>query len=515
MANAGKALPLQGARSACQPPVMKQGEASVITVAMDEPLQISVETDDGSSMWAACTVRSIDAGSGEFSVWVTEWADLDPEDPEYEEAYEEGPYTATEEGEEWRRQPSRVITSDDSFFLDVGDPLQIFVDTEDDAIGAVWAACTVRSVDAASGEFMVTVTEWDGLDPSDPEYEEAYEEGPYRADEEGDEWRRPAAQPPRAAVTGAKSKAVSEATAAAERAQVEAVAQACSRLKNAGFDKDDQKQWAGLNAAVEALYQTLEATAAPPIATDGRLVGDWELVGCTSRELAQRKGLTGLGAAPFTGLGALHFSFTAEGGVTAKETLAFFGRPVILNELRGAVGFSSDGLSMQEKYLEADMGGQQNSPAFREATATLAASVITSNGKLRLGRNADGILVFTKLPPGTLAAYLDETLLPISGGTYIGNPDWKGPVERVKELSLRDGETRCQTTGPLVGDEQGGAASSILRAVNTPLADAADRRDTDSEGPSPGTGVRGLVQGQHELKSEEAQTSINQGPPQR
>ena len=70
-------------------PVMKQGEASVITVAMDEPLQISVETDDGSSMWAACTVRSIDAGSGEFSVWVTEWADLDPEDPEYEEAYEE------------------------------------------------------------------------------------------------------------------------------------------------------------------------------------------------------------------------------------------------------------------------------------------------------------------------------------------------------------------------------------------------------------------------------------------
>lgn len=337
---------------------MKQGEASVITVAMDEPLQISVETDDGSSMWAACTVRSIDAGSGEFSVWVTEWADLDPEDPEYEEAYEEGPYTAADEGEEWRRQPSRVVTSDDSFFLDVGDPLQIFVDTEDDAIGAVWAACTVRSVDAASGEFMVTVTEWDGLDPSDPEYEEAYEEGPYRADEEGDEWRRPAAQPPRAAVTGAKSKAVSEATAAAERAQVEAVAQACSRLKNAGFDKDDQKQWAGLNAAVEALYQTLEATAAPPIATDGRLVGDWELVGCTSRELAQRKGLTGLGAAPFTGLGALHFSFTAEGGVTAKETLAFFGRPVILNELRGAVGFSSDGLSMQVRHLSGGMASR-------------------------------------------------------------------------------------------------------------------------------------------------------------
>jgi len=101
-----------------------------------------------------------------------------------------------------------------------------------------------------------------------------------------------------------------------------------------------------------------------------------------------------------------------------------------MNELRGAVGFSEDGLSMQEQYLEADMGGQQNSPAFRSATATIAASVITSDGKLRLGRTTDGLLVFRKMAPGQLASFLADNLLPTDGGTYLGNPKWKGPVER-------------------------------------------------------------------------------------
>ena len=68
----------------------------------------------------------------------------------------------------------------------------------------------------------------------------------------------------------------------------------------------------------------MENTAAPPIASDPRLVGDWKLVGCTSDELFKRKGLTGLGSAPFTKLGALHFSFAPDGTVVAKV-----GRPSV------------------------------------------------------------------------------------------------------------------------------------------------------------------------------------------
>ena len=76
----------------------------------------------------------------------------------------------------------------------VGDPLLVFIDTEEDE-GSVWAAATVDSVDPSSGEFMVMVTEWGRLDPADDRYAEAYEEGPYTAAEEGEEWRRPRRRP--------------------------------------------------------------------------------------------------------------------------------------------------------------------------------------------------------------------------------------------------------------------------------------------------------------------------------
>ena len=73
------------------------------------------------------------------------------------------------------------------------------------------------------------------------------------------------------------------------------------------------------------------------------------------------------------------------------------------------------------------MGGQCKSPAFSGATATLMASVITSDGSLRLGRDASGVLVFRKMEAGQMNAYLEDNLLPTAGGTYFDNPTWKGP----------------------------------------------------------------------------------------
>merc|ERR1712216_311055 len=123
-----------------------------------------------------------------------------------------------------------------------------------------------------------------------------------------------------------------------------------------------------------------------------------------------RKGLTGLGAAVFTKLGALHYSYATDGGAVARETLEFFGKPVILNELRGMVSFSADGRSMQEEYTEADMGGQQSTSVFSGASIPLTASVISTDGTLRLGRSPDGVFVFRKLPPDGLASYLEDRL---------------------------------------------------------------------------------------------------------
>ena len=323
-----------------------------------------------------------------------------------------------------RRTAPVLMKSRGEVPVSVGQAVRVLIDTEDEQ-GEVWAASTVRSVDKSSGEFMVWVTEWDALDQDDPVYEAAFEEGPFSPDEEGDEWKR---------VQGATGSSH-------EAAAVEAVCAALSSFKQAGLSNEDRRSWPELEAAVEKLYEGVRARPAQPIAVDTRLLGDWELVGCTSPALAQKKGLTGLGSAPFTQLSKLHFSFTAEGRVTARETLTFFGKPVILNELRGSVGFSEDGMAMQEDYEQADLGGQANSPAFAGAEATLYDCLIaTANGQtLRVGRTSPesttfkGVFVYRKLRATELATYLDENMLPTNGGTYIGNPTWKGPVERAPQ----------------------------------------------------------------------------------
>ena len=49
----------------------------------------------------------------------------------------------------------------------------------------------------------------------------------------------------------------------------------------------------------------------------------------------------------------------------------------------------------------------------------------------RLGRDDEtGVYVFKALEPGGLASYLEYERLPSEGGTYVGNPTWKGPVEQ-------------------------------------------------------------------------------------
>jgi len=304
--------------------------------------------------------------------------------------------------------------------------VEVWIEDEDEG-ASVWAASTVSSIEP-DGEFSVWVTEWDSLEPTDPGYAAAYEEGPYSAEEEGDEWRRVTSKAQAtAAPTGREAAAVSKLNLAV------------SKLKRAGLANEDKSEWAAITTAVEALYEAAApvdgASGWQPIATDTRLVGDWEMVGCTSPALAKKQGLTGLGAAPFTQPVVLHYSFAADGRVTAHETLAFFGKPVILNELRGETAFSDDGHDMREKYSEADLGGQQNSPAFQGADATLYASLITADGTLRLGRSAPfgkagRYYIYRKMPDGGVAQYLETNLLPTDGGTYLGNPTWKGPLER-------------------------------------------------------------------------------------
>ena len=320
---------------------------------------------------------------------------------------------------------------------EAGEAVEVWIDCGDE-VGSVWAEASVRSVDTSSGTFMVWVTEWEDLPEEDPEYEEAYEEGPYELD--SDEWRRPPEEskpsgtarpiPPYAVVFDAEKHASYDYDA--EAAAVDQVVAAVAQLqKPAGMDNDDKGRWPAVAGAVEALYRTMAATPAPPVAEDPRLVGDWECVGCTSPELAARRGLTGLGSAPFTKLAGLFFSFGPSGDVIAKEVLEFFGNPVLMNELRGEASFSEDGSAMQEQYTAADLAGQQNSPQFNGATAVLTDCRITADGKMRIGRNKAGVLVFKKLVSGQLQEYLGATRLPATGGTYIGNPSWAGPTGSV------------------------------------------------------------------------------------
>ena len=212
-----------------------------------------------------------------------------------------------------------------------------------------------------------------------------------------------------------------------ESTALKALVRIVSSLKRFGLD-GDQRQSDSLAAAVNTLYGLLPAESS--IAMDPRLVGEWLLVGTTSQYLISRKGLTSLGAAPCMNLCTLHVSFTAEGKVTTKEVLENFGEPIILNELRGTISFTEGGDSMLESYDTADMGGEANSPAFNGVEFALYESAITSCGEYRLGRDdGTGVYIFKKMREGVFTEYLDEKQLPTSGGTYNGNPTWKGCVE--------------------------------------------------------------------------------------
>ena len=79
---------------------MSVGES--LQVALD----ISEDDEPEKIIWVAATVCKIDASAESFSVLVTEFADLPAEDPEQEDAYEEGPYDRADEGDTWRRVPT-------------------------------------------------------------------------------------------------------------------------------------------------------------------------------------------------------------------------------------------------------------------------------------------------------------------------------------------------------------------------------------------------------------------------
>jgi len=210
---------------------------------------------------------------------------------------------------------------------------------------------------------------------------------------------------------------------AAEAAAVEAVVAVLTRLKCAGMDAADEKEIAALDAACARLEQVTALSPAPSLREDPRLEGAWEQVGCTSADFNTRKGLTGLGGAPFTSPAALFYCYDG-GAVCAKEVLRLFGRPVLLNELRGEYGFSPDGALMQERFGDADLGGQRSSKEFAGATATTRHVCITADGAVRVakvdaavGVGAGGYLVYKRLAAGEMEAWLESKRLPLVGGT--------------------------------------------------------------------------------------------------
>ena len=77
--------------------------------------------------------------------------------------------------------------------------------------------------------------------------------------------------------------------------------------------------WPDLDAACTRLAEATAESPAPALRDDPRLLGDWELVGTSSKELGERCGLTGLGGAPFTAPAAIFGSFLPSGEVVSKE----------------------------------------------------------------------------------------------------------------------------------------------------------------------------------------------------
>jgi len=212
----------------------------------------------------------------------------------------------------------------------------------------------------------------------------------------------------------------------AESAAVGGVLKALANLKRFGVDRADEREHEALNTFCRELERATSDSPAPPLRDDPRLYGDWRLVGTTCPELVQRRGLTGLGGAPFTAPLALFYHFDPSGAVVAKEVLEFFGRPILLNELRGEIGFSPNGRVLQERYSAADLGGIRDSSSFTGATATIRCACISSDGSMRLGCiDADGgigsagtaYFVYQRMGPGELDAWLEERQLPLFGGT--------------------------------------------------------------------------------------------------
>ena len=212
----------------------------------------------------------------------------------------------------------------------------------------------------------------------------------------------------------------------AEAAAVERVVEVLTQLSGFGVEGAERRLWPSLRASCDALKDAMAESAAPLPINDPRLLGDWELVGTTSASFAMRGGLSGLGRAPFTGPEAIFVTFEGSGEVTAREVLKFFGRPVVLNELRGRFGFDDKGLRIQEQYFTGDVGGQKDNPQWQGATTTQKDVLITADGMVRIGQADDGAsdagwFVYKKLEPGMMQGYLTEKKLPLKGGTTVGN----------------------------------------------------------------------------------------------
>ena len=276
-------------------------------------------------------------------------------------------------------------------------------------------------------ERLCELVEDDALIADDEDFERVYDACDYL--EEIDGWLRIDGTDPEedllylntAAVAAASpsSPPKSDYDYAAEESAVAAVIRSVGDLKLVGLDpKGDEATRVELQRACELLALRTESSPSPAIREDDRLLGDWKLIGTTSPELVEREGITGLGKAPFTSPIAIFYRYEQDGRVVCKEVLSFFGNPVIVNELRGRLGFSEDGTWTQEQYSEADLSGQRNSANFASATSTSKSACMTSDGKYRLAFTPpSGFFVFEKLDEGAMDGYLMEKRLPLYGGT--------------------------------------------------------------------------------------------------
>ena len=89
-------------------------------VGEEVQVEIDVGPDEGppQPVWAAATVASVDAATGEFEALVSEWDALPEDDPDYEEAYLDGPYVSARESQyvdgydgRWRRKPTAATAA--------------------------------------------------------------------------------------------------------------------------------------------------------------------------------------------------------------------------------------------------------------------------------------------------------------------------------------------------------------------------------------------------------------------